>query len=381
MADKIRRELSAPIAPARRDRLHQDIIEAKRSVDGYLREQGTNLRALAAPSRRAYQYLTSIDLNAIPTSNDTVTDARAPASVRLIGLRSFLDHACDALAVPPDVEEFDAIRESITTTHRKIEHQLLTGGIEPHHLKPESARIRGWLAYFCLDGKLEAYLDCVRQAKPIMDLAANRSARRVSSPVHVHFRPTTSLYRWQRRADAIRLCLPTPMMSFDREGFDALGDMVFGNGKSRQAVIRRTESLAYRAVASELADLCNDSEHDGGVFFDLKDSFDRVNAAYFEGELSPPRLVWSRQVTGRKFGHYDFAADTVMLSMTLDAHDVPSYVVDFIVYHELLHKALGLRWRNGRAFAHTPEFRRRERLFHLFRDAEAVLTRLAKRFR
>jgi hypothetical protein len=42
-----------------------------------------------------------------------------------------------------------------------------------------------------------------------------------------------------------------------------------------------------------------------------------------------------------KMGHYDFIRDTVMLSVTLDAPDVLDYVVDYVMYYELLHKKLG----------------------------------------
>ena len=62
--------------------------------------------------------------------------------------------------------------------------------------------------------------------------------------------------------------------------------------------------------------------------------------------IQRPGLVWSRQLTGRKFGHYDFIQDTVMLSRTLDHHDVPALLVDYIMYHELLHKKHGIRWVN-----------------------------------
>jgi hypothetical protein len=56
---------------------------------------------------------------------------------------------------------------------------------------------------------------------------------------------------------------------------------------------------------------------------------------------------------------------------------VPEFVVDFIVYHELLHKKHGLRWSGSRAHAHTPEFRRDERRFPGMAEAERVLRRIA----
>lgn len=82
-------------------------------------------------------------------------------------------------------------------------------------------------------------------------------------------------------------------------------------------------------------------------------------------------------MTGRKFGHYDWIQDTVMVSRTLDAAAVPAFLVDYIVYHELLHKQHGIHWVNGRGFAHTTEFQNDERRFERYQEAEAALERLA----
>jgi hypothetical protein len=114
-----------------------------------------------------------------------------------------------------------------------------------------------------------------------------------------------------------------------------------------------------------------------GVHHDLDASFDRVNAAYFDSRLERPRLTWSRTFAARKFGHYDYAHDTIMVNMVLDRPTVPEYAVDLIVYHELLHQQLGVTWRNNRVAAHTPELARRERQFKEYEQAKAVLRKLA----
>jgi hypothetical protein len=88
-------------------------------------------------------------------------------------------------------------------------------------------------------------------------------------------------------------------------------------------------------------------------------------------------LTWSRTFTGRKFGHYDPIRDTVMISCSLDRSSVPVQALDFVMYHELLHKQLGVDWRSGRAAAHTPEFRAAERRFDHYQEAEALLKRVA----
>jgi hypothetical protein len=116
-----------------------------------------------------------------------------------------------------------------------------------------------------------------------------------------------------------------------------------------------------------------------GYVHDLEASFARVNATYFAGRMARPKLVWNRTLTGRKFGHFRRSADTVMLSVSLDAPDVPEFVVDFVMYHELLPKKHGVAIINGRRVAHGAAYRAEERQFANYHEAERVLKELAQR--
>jgi hypothetical protein len=114
-----------------------------------------------------------------------------------------------------------------------------------------------------------------------------------------------------------------------------------------------------------------------GRAHDLDESFERVNKKYFDGRLAKPSLVWNRTLTMRKFGHYQPSRDTLMLSISLDDSRVPAFVIDFVMYHELLHKKHGAASVNGRRQAHSPIFRADERLFTQFDEATHHLYQLA----
>jgi hypothetical protein len=113
-----------------------------------------------------------------------------------------------------------------------------------------------------------------------------------------------------------------------------------------------------------------------GRRYDLAQVFDRVNAAYFAGGMPRPKLSWSKALTARKMGHYQFASNTVVISLTLDDPRVPEYVIDLVMYHELLHKQMGARMVNGRRYAHTDAFRQAEWRFEHYAQAKAFLDRL-----
>jgi hypothetical protein len=91
------------------------------------------------------------------------------------------------------------------------------------------------------------------------------------------------------------------------------------------------------------------------------------------------KLVWNRELTGREFGHYRRSTDTVMLSISLDSPAVPGFVLDFVMYHELLQKTHRVPVISGRRIVHSAAFRAEERKFAEYQEAERVLKEQARR--
>lgn len=111
----------------------------------------------------------------------------------------------------------------------------------------------------------------------------------------------------------------------------------------------------------------------------LVTSFRRVNRKYFDGRLAQPILAWSQRRTRREFGRYIPETDQLIISRTLAAPQIPDWVLDFVMYHELLHKHLGIRRCNGRSYSHTPEFRRAEQRYARYEPANRFLQELSAR--
>lgn len=111
-----------------------------------------------------------------------------------------------------------------------------------------------------------------------------------------------------------------------------------------------------------------------GYHFHLKEVFDRLNERYFEGRLKVP-ITWGRS-RGRlrrhsiDFGCYDPTARLIRVNPSLDRPWVPRVFLDYIVYHEMLHAALGIRaLSNGRRDIHSARFREEEREFRFYQWA------------
>lgn len=118
-----------------------------------------------------------------------------------------------------------------------------------------------------------------------------------------------------------------------------------------------------------------------GNVYDLDKMFDRLNRLYFDGEIQKPTLTWSQRRTRSILGHHDDVHETITISKTLDAQDVPEWFVEFILYHEMLHIKHPARLINGRRFYHTNTFRAEEQRFPHYEAAQIWLDRHARLLR
>ncbi len=103
-----------------------------------------------------------------------------------------------------------------------------------------------------------------------------------------------------------------------------------------------------------------------GKYYDLHKIFNEVNEKYFADSVEIQYLGWSKRQSRRRLGFYDKRRDLLVVSRIFDSRKVPVEVVEYIVYHEMLHKVIPPIARSGRRIVHTTEFRSRERHFDQF---------------
>jgi len=120
---------------------------------------------------------------------------------------------------------------------------------------------------------------------------------------------------------------------------------------------------------------------DKGAFFNLASIFDDLNRRYFRGRLAKPVLTWSVRKTYRILGHHDATHETIAVSRSLDDKNVPKFVVEYIVFHEMLHIHHPTVHHNGRRYNHTAAFRRDEEQFEHFHAAEKWIENNVRRLK
>ena len=115
-----------------------------------------------------------------------------------------------------------------------------------------------------------------------------------------------------------------------------------------------------------------------GQHFDLHALFDRLNHQYFAGSLERPHIGWSARSWRRQFGCYDPGPNQIVLNRRMDHPAVPQFVVEYVLFHEMLHVKHPTRRSGCSLLSHSPEFRSEEKQFAQFGLARRFLDRLAR---
>jgi hypothetical protein len=115
-----------------------------------------------------------------------------------------------------------------------------------------------------------------------------------------------------------------------------------------------------------------------GKAYDLAELFTALNARYFGGKLERPLLSWSPRPTRKVLGHHDHVHRAIIISRTLDDMNIPRFVVEYVLYHEMLHVKHPTRVISGRTIYHGRAFREDERQFERMDAAVEWLDEIAK---
>ncbi len=116
-----------------------------------------------------------------------------------------------------------------------------------------------------------------------------------------------------------------------------------------------------------------------GTHYDLAAVLDKLNLTYFDGGVDVA-IGWGRAPRRNKRGKarrvsralatYSFDDRSIRVSPVLDSGDIPDFIVDWVVYHEMLHHVLPIEERGGKKRYHTERFKNLEKAFEKYEEAK-----------
>jgi hypothetical protein len=104
----------------------------------------------------------------------------------------------------------------------------------------------------------------------------------------------------------------------------------------------------------------------------LDGSYERVDGAFFNGVVEKPNLAWGKP-RRNTWGTYNYNGDRIVFNPLLK-RDLEA--LDYVMYHELLHKRLKFKHSLGRSYHHTSEFRTMEKSYPNSEQIEKRLKRM-----
>lgn len=372
----VRRLLQAGIPAEEHDAFREQLMVLLQQVDSMCAEHGLTPEELPTPSRNAYRFLRQVDLNDLPVcaSGDARQSTKTIQMQNVVKIGTqfaqLLWERLDRLHGAPERQKtiIKQMQRHCGTIERCCEQQEAT----PAALELPSKQVYAWMKFLTQPEQLEAQIDVLFRMRALAEpLLEDHTETLEIQLIHM-----SALWRMKPRKGVFVLKCSEGFVHAPDDVLEAMLATIFSRKtRHRQKVVGAfIDSEAYTSVMFALGSFVEpDVEHVKGVVHDLEDSFQRVNEAYFSSDLERPRIHWSQTPTTSKFGHYELTTDTVMISSVLDREKVPAFVLDFVMYHELLHKVHGAPLVGGRRMAHTPAFRRDEKKFAQYHEAEAFL--------
>jgi hypothetical protein len=110
----------------------------------------------------------------------------------------------------------------------------------------------------------------------------------------------------------------------------------------------------------------------------LEELFHLINNQYFSGQLPMPSLAWCVRSKTRLGAFYP-DQDRIAINSALDHPNAPRLLLEFVMYHEMLHKKHGYKQKKSRRHFHTREFRQDEKAFNRYAEAIKLSRKAIKR--
>ncbi|MCL2143435.1 MAG: hypothetical protein FWH44_04175 [Methanomassiliicoccaceae archaeon] len=110
-----------------------------------------------------------------------------------------------------------------------------------------------------------------------------------------------------------------------------------------------------------------------GEHLDLRESYDRLVDMGLTERDNELVITWTKQPSTKRVGHCSVLMKVIIISSVLDTPEIPAFVSDYVLYHELLHMKKGF---DPFGQHHGVDFHALERLYPMRDEAEEWMKRL-----
>ena len=274
------------------------------------------------------------------------------------------------------------LHERISQTIQQVERLCQSHKGTPADLPNPSYLAYQWLRFLSKKKWLLSHLHGLAEFQRVLKDLGNKPFSRINpSKVHLEIKNFNYLFRCKQKYQIVTLEINESFICAPKEAKELLVQSALG-GKSR----KRNQSLKEFSKGPEFKKISKVLQTDKhinlithqGHYYNLEEIYEKLNLRYFEGKLDRPRLIWSPRHSKRRLGYYHPESDAITISRSLDNKTVQPLLVEYILYHEMLHKALGIRETNSRRYAHTGEFKKAEKKCNNYNEAIEMMRKFCQ---
>ncbi|MGV8025369.1 MAG: SprT-like domain-containing protein [Anaerolineaceae bacterium] len=268
---------------------------------------------------------------------------------------------------PSELEKKKLLMD-IRSMEQTIRQRCRSHACQPADLSESSYRAFLWLVFLSKSQHFEQHLEFISRFLQEWRTRSNKT-------VTVKMYNCSFVFQCKPGRNNYGITIGEGFLTADEQIMRILIDCCLQSNRKHLTQLRKaSRSPSYKQVMDAIWQHTAQSiRSTNGDFYDLQQLFQKINAEYFQNSLGQPRLCWSSRRATRRLGYYHPDTDTITLSCFLDQKTIPAYVVEYVLYHEMLHKKLGLKEVNSYRLAHTTQFKQQERKFKQYSDAERFL--------
>ena len=278
--------------------------------------------------------------------------------------------------------QFSTAENEISDLHTQICSQLslinkhcTERSGSPADLSTPSFRIYLWLKYLSQQAHFTLHLSALDEFLRILT-KQNKKISGNPQKLMVKINYSGYLYRRQTVQNKTVLQINEVYINSPLEIKKSILSIAFSRRQSKylHAIKTYSSTSEFRHMNELISgDLIANCISCRGERYDLSILFNKLNKEYFRGQLSQPRLVWSSRRSIRRLGYFHPEINTIAVTQKLDDKNIPRMLVEYVLYHEMLHQHFGVKNHNGRRYAHTSAFRTAEKKFKHQNEAQNLI--------
>lgn len=283
---------------------------------------------------------------------------------RIAVLQQSIQHGSTTNPTP----DTSTIFSEIKTLRARIEDQCQKKSCYPADLTDPSYRAYLWLAFLSSPKNFSQHITFVYHFLYLWNAQSKKS---LSIALYNH----AFVFQCKPGRKDVTVALNEGFLNTSPQQVETLVACCLKSNKRNMTELRQiSRSEPYQAIMREIWQHTPQSAlSTAGDLYDLQTLFQKLNAEYFSGLMIPPRLRWSGRTATRRLGYYHPDSDTITISKFLDQKGIPSCVMEYVLYHEMLHKHVGLKKVNSYRIAHSSQFKNKEKRYKHYQEAEQFL--------